>query len=243
MNEVTTIEQTQPVAVDPIVSLIERVVSDPSADISKLEAMLKMKEQLDATRAKEAFAAAFAQASANFPNIPLNGVGHNKKPYATLKDIIAHTRPVLSEHGLALTFSIETGEKILVTAELMHKAGHTKSTTIALPSDSSGSKNAVQAIGSSQTYGQRYTAQAVLGLSLGEDTEDDARGTNTSTVSPEQYVKLRDKLEESGFPEAKLFAAFGHKDPASASLTEFPAKDFQEAMNSLAKFMEKKTNG
>ena len=180
MNAVTKQEPMQIVAHDdaPMVAMIERIAMDPSIPIDRLEKMLAMKESMDDKAAARAFAAAFAAASSEFPNIPMNGEGNNKKPYATLKDIISHTRPVLSKHGLALSFLIDTTAKnVIVTAELQHVAGHSKKTSIDLPNDTSGSKNAVQAVGSSQTYGQRYTAQAILGLSLGEDTEDDGKAS------------------------------------------------------------------
>lgn len=182
-NAVAMKQDTQEVyqPADAMISMIERVAMNPDIPIDRLESMLALKERHEAQDAKAQFASAFARASSSFPTIPLNGKGHNGKPYATLKDITSLTRPVLSEHGLALTFAIETGDKIIVTAKLMHKAGHTESTSIALPADSSGSKNAVQAVGSSQTYGQRYTAQAILGLSLGEDTEDDGRSSGDAS--------------------------------------------------------------
>lgn len=172
---------------DPMISMIERIAMDPDADLEKLERMLDLKKQHEAQQAQAAFAAAFAKASADFPTVPLNGTGHNGKKYATLKDITSCTRPVLSENGLALTFAIEVNGEVIVTAKLMHKSGHSESTSIKLPKENSGSKNAVQAIGSSQTYGQRYTAQAILGLSLGDDTEDDGRGSGqpeTPAITP-----------------------------------------------------------
>lgn len=162
---------------DPMVSMIERVAMDPGSDLEKLERMIELKERHDASQAKAMFAEAFARASSEFPTIPLKGKGHNNKAYATLEDITKLTRPVLSAHGLALTFAIQVEQEVIVTAKLMHKAGHCEETSIALPRETSGSKNAVQAVGSSQTYGQRYTAQAILGLSLGNDIEDDGRST------------------------------------------------------------------
>ena len=230
--------QPAPQPVDHMVSMIERVAMDPNSDLAKLERMLELKEKLDAQNAKAAFARAFAEASAKFPTIPLNGMGHNNKPYALLKDITAMTRPVLSGHGLALSFPIDVGSEIVVTAELMHEAGHSKSTSIALPRETSGSKNAVQAVGSTQTYGQRYTAQAILGLSLGEDTDDDgAKAAGPETVSAEQYVALRDKAAEAGVDEAKICLAAGVSD-----LQQFPASQFDSAMKRLARNAEAKTN-
>ena len=86
---------------DPMVSTIERIAMDPNSDLAKLEKMLDMKERHEAAQAKAAFNAAFAAASAKFPTIPLNGKSNNGR-YATLEDITRLTRPVLSEHGLAL---------------------------------------------------------------------------------------------------------------------------------------------
>lgn len=183
MNAVTKADQPETLLpVDPMVSMIERIALDPNSDLEKLERMLAMKEKHDAQTAKAAFDSAFAKASANFPEIPLKGHNkHNDTRYALLKDIIKHTRPVLAEHGLALSFATETTDKeVIVTAELSHENGHTKKNSLPLPRDAGAGRNAVQAIGSSQTYGQRYTAQAILGLSLGEDTEDDGATAGTA---------------------------------------------------------------
>lgn len=228
---------------DPMVSMIERVALDPSASIEKLEQMLAMKERMEAVEAKRAFNEAFSRAAAEFPTIPLNGRGHNNKPHATLKDIIHLTRPALSGNGLALTFAINVAEQVEVTAKLMHRAGHSESATITLPRDASGSKNAVQAVGSTQTYGQRYAAQAILGLSLGDDTDDDGQSAFGGTISAEQFVQLRDKLEESGMDKTKFHAAFGHMNPTEADLHQFPAKKFDEAMKRLETYMKAKSNG
>lgn len=233
-NTVTKIEHSDQVVIDPMVSMIERIAVDPSADLGKLERMLDMKERMDAQNAKSSFDSAFSMASAQFPDIPLRGENkHQKTRYALLKDILSSVRPVLSQHGFALSFSTEvTEQSVIVTAELSHEGGHSKRNSLPLPRDTGAGRNAVQAVGSSQTYGQRYTAQAILGLSLGEDTEDDGHGAGnaTATVSAEQYVILRDLIEETGADEVKFFLAFGVK---SNDLHDFPAAMFDKAKAQL----------
>lgn len=162
-------------ASDPMISMIERLVSNPDADLDKLERMLSLKKEHEANVAKRAADQAFAKASAEFPSIPLNGKNnHNGTRYAELKDIMTYTRPALSNHGFALSFSTEvTDRDVIVTAELAHEGGHTRRNSLPLPKDTGAGRNAVQAVGSTQTYGMRYTAQAILGLSLGEEEEDD----------------------------------------------------------------------
>jgi len=237
MSEVAKIDPQAeaPAPADPMVNMIERIAMTPDLPIERLEKMLDMKERMDRQNAQAQHAAAFAQASSEFPAIPMNGRGHNKMPYATLKDIIAHTRPVLSRHGLALNFAVETGDTIRVTARLSHTSGHVETVSIDLPRDTSGSKNAVQAVGSSQTYGQRYTAQAILGLSLGEDTEDDGRTATGETITAEQYLELRELVERAGITEDVVCKA-----ERVQMLDALPVKRFQHVKNQLAVTMKKK---
>ncbi|ABF63517.1 phage related protein [Ruegeria sp. TM1040] len=240
MNEVTQIRhQDDQLPADPMVSMIERVATDPNADIDKLERMLEMKERHDAQNAKAAFSSAFARASAEFPTIPLNGKGHNNKPYATLEDITKLTRPVLSKHGLALTFSVDVGDQVVVTAKLMHEQGHSESTSMALPRDTSGSKNAVQAVGSTQKYGQRYTAQAILGLSLGMDDEDDGAGaTGRETITPTQIEELRRLIEKAGVTPETVCTAAKVADLSSIAVADF--QPLTKKLNATIKAKEAK---
>lgn len=227
MAELARIE-AQEVA-SPMVSMIERIALDPNVPIEKLERMLVMQERIQAESAKAAFAGAFAAASSEFPSIPLNGKGDKNKAYALLKDIIQCTRPILSRHGLALSFGVESHpDRVIVTAELMHVAGHTKTTSIELPKDQSGSKNAVQAVGSSQTYGQRYTAQAILGLSLGDDIDDDAQSTSGGKINADEFFQLKNLLEEAGADEAKFCAYL-----KVATLEDLPSRSYANAVSAL----------
>lgn len=187
MSELALKKDEKMLPADPYISMIERVAMDGNSDLDKLERMMAMKERHDAQNAKAAHDQAFAQASAEFPEIPLNGENkHNGTRYALLKDIISKTRPVLSKYGFSLSFSTEITEKdVIVTAELAHQNGHTRRNSLPLPRDTGAGRNAVQAVGSTQTYGQRYTAQAILGLSLGEDTEDDG---NSGAPAPKKMM-------------------------------------------------------
>lgn len=220
-----------------MVAMIERLVMDPNVSIEKLERMLAMQERIVAERAKAEFSAAFAAASAQFPSIPLNGKGDKNKAYALLKDIMGLTRPVLSRHGLALSFAVNSeGATVRVTAELMHVAGYSKTTSIDLPKDQSGSKNAVQAVGSSQTYGQRYTAQAILGLSLGDDTEDDGKAAGaTGTITADEFFDLRNLIDEAGADEAKFCEYLKVRD-----LELLPKAMFAQAVSALRKKIKAK---
>ena len=224
-----------PVA-DPVLSLIERVATDPNASIEKLERMMAMRDRLQADQARAAYAQAFAAASAEFPMIPLNGRGDKQKAYALLKDIISGTRPVLARYGLALSFGVDSApDRVTVTAKLMHIGGHVETTSIELPKDQSGSKNAVQAVGSSQTYGQRYAAQAILGLSLGDDVDDDGKAAGAGDkIDADQFFQIKNLIDEANADEAK-FCQFLKVE----RLEELPARMFASAVAALRSKIKK----
>ena len=108
---------------------------------------------------------------------------------------------MLGRHGFSLQFKIDNAEKVVeVTCILTHREGHSEATSMQLPVDLTGSKNPVQAAGSSVSYGKRYTVSALLNLtSRGED--DDARGTGDivkKTIGAAQIEELQELIVDAG---------------------------------------------
>lgn len=175
-NAVTKVEPAQELAtanVSPMFAMIERAARDPAVDIDKLERLMQMKERADSQAARAAFDAAMADLQPELPSVGERGNAAGRYTYALWEDINAAIKPILTRHGFALTFRTDFANGIQVTGVLSHAAGHREETSITLPADASGNKNAVQAVASSVSYGKRYTAGALLNLtSHGED--DDA---------------------------------------------------------------------
>jgi len=210
---------------DPMSHMIERVLKDDSISMDRLEKLLDMQERVQRKSEKAAHIDALASAMSEMPTVPMNGRGHNGRPYATLKDITTTTRPVLAAHGLTLTFDTDNNDNtVTVVAILAHRLGHETSVKITLPADTSGSKAAVQAIGSSQTYGQRYTAQSILGLSMGDDMDDDGVLKDTATIDDDQYRDLRAKIDEAGGDDSALLKFYKVEE-----LTDLPRTKFGHA--------------
>lgn len=184
-----------------IVQMIERAASNPAVDIDKMERLLQMQERVLDRRAEAAYSAALAEMQPELPVIGERGGikdrnGNIQSTYAKWDDINEAIKPALARHGFSLTFELGREEgQIFVTGVLRHREGHKEKTTIHLPLDTSGSKNAVQAVGSSTSYGQRYTARALLNLTsrFAEDRDDDGRASGGSvTVSDEEADEIRD---------------------------------------------------
>ena len=156
-----------------LMAVIARAAADPQTDVEKMERLMAMYERIEARRSEAEFAEAMAVVQDKLPSIGERGDAAGRYKFALWEDINAAIKPILSAHGFALSFRTDFTDGIAVTGVLSHRSGHSERTTIKLPADPSGNKNAVQAVASSVSYGKRYAAGALLNLtSHGED--DDA---------------------------------------------------------------------
>ena len=256
MGEIATRMEPAPPAQGPapisetaaLLAVIERAARDPSVDIERMERLLAMQERVLARNAKAAFAGAFAQMQTELPVIDERGgirdkQGSVQSTYARWEDLNDAIRPVLSRYGFGLSFRTGAADdgKIVVTGILAHVEGHQEETTLALPHDSSGSKNAVQAVGSSTSYGKRYTAMALLNITsrARTDHDDDGRAGGTpGPISDDQLAELRDLIEAVEADEVR-FAKFMKVE----RLADLPASRFQAAVDRLKAFGEENKRG
>lgn len=216
-----------------LIAAIERAARDPNVDLDKFERLMAMSERISATSAKSAYAAALSEMQTELPSIVERGkiqIGSGKaQMYALWEDINDTIKPVLSRYGFALSF--RTGQqdgKIIVTGILSHRGGHCEETTMHLPVDTSGSKNAVQAVGSSTSYGKRYTASALLNLtSRGEDDDGRAAGAG-QIINDDQLARLTALAAEVQADIPKFCAYL-----KVASLDALPAAQFARAVQAL----------
>lgn len=223
-----------------IIQMIERVALNPNADIDKMERLLQMQERVFERNARAAYTEALAAMQQELPVINerggiKNNTGKIQSTYALWEDINEAIKPVLAKFGFALTFRTgEDNSRITVTGILSHKDGHREETTMYLPTDTSGSKNAVQAIGSSTSYGKRYTAAALLNLtSRGED--NDAKGAMGELLSPKQLETVRDLITTTGANQIKFC-----KYMNVLAIEEIAAAQFEAAVAALNRYAGKR---
>lgn len=217
-----------------IIQVIERAAMNPDVDIDKMERLLEMQERIMQRNAKAAYAADLSRMQPELPVIAERGgikdrSGNVQSTYALWEDINDAIKPVLARYGFALSF--RTGQedgRIVVTGVLSHRDGHSEETTMHLPTDTSGSKNAVQAVGSSISYGKRYTAAALLNItSRGEDDDGKSAGAPVC-ISDEQAEKIQNLIIEVGADPVKFLAYLKVENIAS-----IPAKDYNRAIQAL----------
>jgi hypothetical protein len=256
-------ERVEPQAQEPaqvnettaFLTMIERAAMNPSVDVDKMIKLMDMRDKFMERQAKVAFDGALAIMQPQLPQVDRKGriVIYSKQdrekqggpgpndtpqqstPYALWEDINTAIGPRLAEHGFSLSFRTGTDAsgKITVTAVLAHREGHREETMITLQHDSSGSKNPVQAIGSSIAYGKRYTAGLLLNITSrapGDADDDGTKAGAPSVIESDQVATLKALIEKIGKPNAeKTFLDYFKVE----TVFDLPAKDYDRAVKAL----------
>lgn len=177
--------------------LIELMI-DKGATAEQMALLLETQLRWEANEARKAFISALEQFKRNPPEIlKTKAVSYLNKDGSTTNykhaeldkanELIA---TALLKVGITHTWrTSEAGGRIVVTCVLRHSLGHAEDgATLSGPGDNSGGKNGIQAIGSTQTYLERYTLLASVGLApKGEDDDGQASGS--------RYGELGERLE------------------------------------------------
>lgn len=228
-----------------LIHIIERAARDPSVDIEKLQRLMDMQERIMVRNAKSAYAAALSAMQPELPVISRKGKIEVRKkdnagertgavqqstPYALWEDINEGIRPVLAAHGFALSFRVGMAQdgKITITGILSHREGHSEETTITLQHDSTGSKNAVQAVGSSVSYGKRYTAGALLNFTSRGEDDDGRKAGAPETIAQDQVEAIVELMDSVSADRPKFLTFFGIE-----KLADLPVKRYAEAITML----------
>lgn len=173
--------------------MFERLATNPDVDVAKLEKLIEMQERILRHNAKAEYYAAFALMQGDIPEITERGEivvnGQVRSKYAKNEDIQAAIRPILQRHGFALSFRSEFKDgQLKVMGILAHRSGHAEQDEFVAKADDSGSKNAIQALGSTRSYGQRYTTIALLNIATrGEDDDGASSEKAKAPAAPDGY--------------------------------------------------------
>jgi hypothetical protein len=190
---------TQPQSMTPM-AMIQLAVSQ-NADVDKLKQLMDLQERWERNEAHKAFVGALAAFKANPPEVLKSkevsfGVGKTSYKHATLDNASDKIGKALHAHGLSHRWKVEQpeGGKIRVTCILTHVLGHSEEVTMEASPDNSGSKNSIQAVGSTVSYLQRYTLFSITGLAAKGD-DDDGRG-GVKGLDEKTVADYQAKIEE-----------------------------------------------
>lgn len=218
--------------------LIMAAVSSNS-DLDKVEKLMILQERWEANQARKAYHKAMADFKANPPKIEKDKkVGYSTEKgkvgysHASLGNVTEKISKELSKYGLSASWSTHQNGSISVTCKITHVLGHSEETSLSASADKSGSKNDIQAIGSTVTYLERYTLLALTGLATYEQDNDGK--TTTEKISEKQLSTLLDLLNARELSEKKLIEYLKIE-----KLEDLNASDYMKAISAINSTVKK----
>ena len=160
----------------PVVAAAMQQAPDPET----LRELLKVQREWEAGEAKRAYTRALVDLHRDLPSVIERdqtvryGTSKGKTCYthASLAAVMDAVTEPLARHGFSMSWEPSTEDRMVtVTCRLTHCEGHSGECTISSPPDTSGSKGPAQAVASTITLLQRYTALATLGIATADQGE------------------------------------------------------------------------
>lgn len=178
------VEPAEQRAMSPVVAMGMRML-EKSPSPETLRELLKVQREWEENEARKAYAVALVGLKRDLPAVikkdkvvsfDTRGGGTTTYQQATLAHVLDAVTEALTQHGFALSWTSTTRDgRVFVACKLMHSAGHCVETTLDAPPENGGGKNQVQAIGSTITYLERYSALSLLGIATADQDDADER--------------------------------------------------------------------
>lgn len=260
-----------------MLAVIAQAAADPRTNPENMRALLDMSKEIAAEEGRMEFIAAFHRMQKQLPTINKDGKievrkktssGERDGPvqqttkFSSYENIMEICKPIMDEFGFIFASAIEPapdGARINVISYLDHVRGHQRLSRFPMTADVTGNKNNQQGWGSSQKYGMRYNAIALLNIisraPQDRDTDGvviDAKPTKASaraaapqqqqpqddggfpgdrTISAEQCVQLMAAIEYCGVGLDKFCAKY-----QIAKVEELPETKLRLALKACADF-------
>lgn len=174
--------------------ILQQAVAAGNLSVEVMERLMGLAERYEKNVARKAYDHAMAAIREDLPTIIkdrevdyTSSKGRTNYKFEDLASVTKAVSPVMAKHGLSFRWRTSSDNGIVsVTCIISHADGHSEETTLHAKPDDSGSKNAIQAIGSAVTYLQRYTLKAALGIAAENDDDGQAAGQPREEKKPEQ---------------------------------------------------------
>lgn len=178
-------------ASDPALAMIERFASDPNFDVTKLQALMDMREREMKRVSEQAFNQAMSLAQSEMSAVaPDQHNTQTNSEYASYAALDKMARPIYTKHGFGLSFDTQESklsEHVVVVCYVSHRDGFSRTYRADMPADGKGAKGGdvmtkTHATGSAFSYAQRYLLRLIFNLAVGQDDDGNQAGATQSEV-------------------------------------------------------------
>ncbi len=239
-QEIVPQETTLPAAITPMDMM--KLAIDRGADLDQLERLMDLQQRWEADQARKAYVVAMAEFKADPLTINKNKEaefnGKVQYEYASLDTVTDTIVPALAAHGMSHAWKMkQEGTTLTVTCVLTHVMGHSEDVSMSSAPDTSGSKNAIQAIASANSYLQRYTLLAITGLATADKLDDDAASVEV-LIDEAQKLAVIKLIEEVNASLPSFLKHFGID-----YIDLLPAGKYDSAMSALNEKKKQQAKG
>ena len=241
-NEETALavtEQEQRFAAPKSPDQLMELAAGRGATVAEMTALFDLQMRWKAEEARMAWIEDMARLKRDMPTILKTkhvDQGVNKANYwhAELDKAVPVLVAALNKYGFTHRWESPepTAGWITVSCVIQHRLGHSEKTTLGGPPDATGGKNAIQAVGSTKYYLERYTLFGALGIAPKGADDDGAGGKMTNEWMAEQLSELERCETLKGLAQAFNKAgetALDGKDLDSYNILKEKAKQIKVA--------------
>jgi len=224
-----------------ILSLIERVASDLTIDLDRVEKFLDMHAKIKDESSRKAYNDAMSLAQSEMPQVLRTARNsQTNSNYATLESIDEAMKPVITKHGFSLSFEPRQSQQeghIGIKCLVAHRDGYERWYDADIPIDSAGLKGTVNktrthAFGSTMSYGRRYLKMMIFDIAT---TDNDGNQEPVDTISQEQADNIRGLILSTGANEMRFL-----NYTKCRALEDIPAASYDNAIAALNNAQKKR---
>lgn len=230
-------ENVPAVMPNQVLEMIERVASNPDADVSKLEKIMDLQERMLNREAETSFNIDMAKLRKELPPIVKNKRNtQTNSNYADLAEIKKIVDPLLNKYGFYDRYEDEFLDNgmIRTTCEIVHHQGHSKRNTVQFELDDKGikgsvNKTSIHASASSMSYGQRISLCRALGVRIAED--NDGNGSSNEPIAIEVAADIDSRIKN--LPDGDTYISKFLSYMKVEAIQEIPKNKLSRALTAL----------
>lgn len=219
-----------------LLAIISQASTNPQCDVDKMRALLDMQQQVEDRHAESEFRHAMSEASGEIPQVNKRGRvslgGKGGYSFTRWEDMDAVIRPILTKHGLSLSFTTRSAEGGMRTiiGKITHQNGRYQTAEMDLPLDGGQGRNQLQAFGSTLSYGKRYCAEMLLNIvRCNEDTDGvPPQVSPQKTITSQQKEMIIERLERLQMGPERVLAYC-----EVSRVDDIPLEKFKNVFNRL----------
>lgn len=217
---------------------------EQNVDPDRLGKLMDLQDQWQRNKSRAAYMSSMKSCKESLPIVVRDAENtHTRSRYARLETVSQRIDPIITQLGFSLSYGTDDSpqpEHVRIVCDCMHEGGHSQRYQLDCPYDAVGTKGnanktAIQAMGSTISYGRRYLKLMIFDVTVANEDND---GQDGAVLSGEQIASINSLLDALVFTDDQFrrFLAWAGVE----SLDKVPATKFDSAIKRLTDTLHKR---